>query len=231
MIEKTETGIRFAPALTILGRARRDRPLDAVERIGCSEEIGSLLEACGFMASEMKAPDRQPDNSTERYPDVRSMALTAQKLAGLTEELLVLLDNTEIEKQVRRSFASRLRKAGEEAIGSRSSVLTAATDYKNLRRYVTLLDIAATDIVTHNRWSIEQRGAPTKEKYATPLLELADIFLRYTSQDIGRRDLPHSPRSHFIQFVHVILSPYAPATECAPDSLSKTWKKLKSEDA
>lgn len=75
------------------------------------------------------------------------------------------------------------------------------------------------------------QGAPQKGGQNALLIDLADIFLSATEQQIDRLELPHAPDSRFIQFVHEIAKPFFPATEISPKALSNRWRRWKRHSA
>jgi hypothetical protein len=85
---------------------------------------------------------------------------------------------------------------------------------------------AALELVAFHEAQI-RRGSPTKTAQDTLLDGLADIYLSHTGSSQHRYELPHSVRSHFIQFCHAVLRPFFPLTEVSPKALSNCWIKLK----
>ena len=71
------------------------------------------------------------------------------------------------------------------------------------------------------------QGAPSKPEQNALLVELADIFLSATNQQIDRLELPHEPDSRFIQFVRAIAEAFFPATETSAKALSNRWLRWK----
>lgn len=76
------------------------------------------------------------------------------------------------------------------------------------------------------RCQIDQ-GAPPKGTQNALLVELADLFLSATSQQVDRLELPHAPNSRFIQFVHEIARPFFAETEVSLKALSHRWLRWK----
>jgi len=76
------------------------------------------------------------------------------------------------------------------------------------------------------RYQIDQ-GAPRKASQNALLVELADLFLSATGQQVDRLELPHAPTSRFIQFVHEIARPYFAETEVSLKALSHRWLRWK----
>lgn len=72
-----------------------------------------------------------------------------------------------------------------------------------------------------------RKGAPSKNRTDTVLDGLAEIFARHTGFTEHHQALPHATRSHFIQFVLMILRPHLSLTELEPGAISKRWKRLK----
>ena len=71
------------------------------------------------------------------------------------------------------------------------------------------------------------QGTPPKGTQNALLVELADLFLSATGQQLDRLDLPHAPNSRFIQFVHEIAKPFFAETEVSPKALSNRWLRWK----
>ena|SRR5215211_8328169 len=95
------------------------------------------------------------------------------------------------------------------------------------------------DLEAYHR-SFVQRERPTKDVLNTALQELADKFVRYRDgdhtadyDDYEPMGLPHSERSHFIQFCHLVLAPLSrpggafDPSEVTPEALSERWVRLK----
>lgn len=76
------------------------------------------------------------------------------------------------------------------------------------------------------RCQIDQ-GAPPKGTQNALLVELADLFLSVTGQQVDRLELPHAPNARFIQFVHEIAKPFFAETEVSLKALSHRWRRWK----
>lgn len=74
-----------------------------------------------------------------------------------------------------------------------------------------------------------RRGAPGKHDQSTLMIGLAALFLSFAGDDRHWSDLPHAERSHFIQFAHLALQRFFPATEVSPRALSSRWHRLKNQ--
>jgi len=94
---------------------------------------------------------------------------------------------------------------------------------QSLREIAKTLEAEYQDRIT--------QGAPQKGGQNALLIDLADIFLSATGQQIDRLELPHAPNSLFIQFVHEIAKPFFPATEISPKALSNRWRRWKRHSA
>ena len=70
-------------------------------------------------------------------------------------------------------------------------------------------------------------GAPGKTDQNALLMELANIYLSMTGEQIDRFELPHSVGSHFISFVHTAVEPFYPNTEVTLKALSNRWHEMK----
>jgi hypothetical protein len=55
------------------------------------------------------------------------------------------------------------------------------------------------------------------------------LFVSYTESQGHRYELPHSVRSHFIQFCHAVLRPFFGLTEVSPKALSNRWNNLRKQ--
>jgi hypothetical protein len=86
----------------------------------------------------------------------------------------------------------------------------------------------ALELAAYHQAQIK-RERPTKIDQDTLLDGLADIYLSHTNSSQHRYELPHSVRSHFIQFCHTVLRPFFPLTELSPKALSNRWKGLKKQ--
>lgn len=71
------------------------------------------------------------------------------------------------------------------------------------------------------------QGAPQKTDQNALLVDLADIFLSVTGQQIDRLELPHEPDSRFIKFVRAVAEEFFPDTETSPRALSNRWLRWK----
>jgi len=58
--------------------------------------------------------------------------------------------------------------------------------------------------------SLAPARRPRKDPIDTPLLLVAEIFANHAGTSHGSRSLPHSARSHFIQFAHQALKRFLP---------------------
>lgn len=84
----------------------------------------------------------------------------------------------------------------------------------------------AYELAKRSRSQIEH-GTPTKTGFNALLIDLADIFLSLTNRHIDRLELPHAPRSRFIQFAHLVAREFFPTTEASPKALSNRWLRWK----
>jgi len=72
-----------------------------------------------------------------------------------------------------------------------------------------------------------QRKRPNKNALDTLLEELGDIYAGVTEFTWHRHALPHSIKSRFVRFCHLILQPYFDPSEVTPKAISNRWKRLK----
>ena len=89
---------------------------------------------------------------------------------------------------------------------------------------------AATQRLARFYGSRVRAGQPVKVAQWTMLPLLADVFLRFTGSSEGPGDLPHSIRSNFIIFAHLVQQPFVPTTEASVGALSKAWRRIKDHD-
>ena len=75
-----------------------------------------------------------------------------------------------------------------------------------------------------------RRGRPRKGDLDAAMIDLADIFLRYTRSPIPWREVPYADESLFIQFAVLALEPAAEYFEVSGSALSGRWERLVVQD-
>lgn len=72
-----------------------------------------------------------------------------------------------------------------------------------------------------------QRKQPPKGDQDALVSTLALIFVQFAGLDTNHHDLPHSVRSHFIQFCQLAVRPFFSQTELSEGAIAKRWHRLK----
>lgn len=205
---------------------KRANPRAAVDRDALCNEVLDLLSAVGRGQSQAEEDFRSFDVRVPHKKLAEVFACIARSSAPLEHMHCKGDVLAELDRYLRWRWSSRARRRIIVHYTGLRGLTTA--DLTPLE--LTEVRDAACHLAASHAREVQRRQPPKGDQDA--LVDgLALIFAQFAEIDTNHHDLPHSVRSHFIQFCRLAVRYSFSQTEVSEEAIAKRWLRLKTRHA